>query len=594
MDTSPAALFPQPPVIRFTPQREECLCGNRLVVQKTRRKKVLRMTGPLIAHETVAQCQSCGMVFGSDRLLQLVPARSNVAYDVMVFVGRALFQRHRTTEEVRTELAARNVLLCASEINYLGRKFILYLAHAQRQAMPRIREAMILAGGYILHLDATHAGDAPALMTGLDSLSKIVLANIKIPSEHTDHIVPFLKDIKDTYGTPRACVHDMGHSICKAVSEVFPRVPDYICHFHFLRDIGKDFLDPAYRKLGNCLRAYSISTKLCALVRETRQAVCEQSSDTNQLAKAITTLNPDEKPPLLTLLSAYGLALWALHGKHSGDGYGFPFDRLLLCFAERLMELDRQVPRLLKLSTNDESNNIQYLFKLAWAVSDVAEDPEIQQMVDELRWRCRIFDSLRRAMRIALPGGGNGLNDEGTTRNMPGIHQGVMHFRGRIGEDRELASDPLCCKMAKQLDKYLDKLFTDPIEVDTPAGPVTLYPQRTNNILEHFFRDLNRGNRRKTGNNSMQRMLKTMLADTPLVKNLDNPDYMALLLGGKANLEELFANLDPIPYASEIESQSGIDRVLPGFRKIISFPELPEHLMHLAAGCYEHQMALSN
>jgi hypothetical protein len=136
MDTSPAALFPQPPVIRFTPQREECLCGNRLVVQKTRRKKVLRMTGPLIAHETVAQCQSCGMVFGSDRLLQLVPARSNVAYDVMVFVGRALFQRHRTTEEVRTELAARNVLLCASEINYLGRKFILYLAHAQRQAMP--------------------------------------------------------------------------------------------------------------------------------------------------------------------------------------------------------------------------------------------------------------------------------------------------------------------------------------------------------------------------------------------------------------------------------------------------------------------------
>ena len=107
MDTSPAALFREPPVIRFTAQRQRCLCGKRLLVQKSRRKKVLRMTGPLIAHETVAYCPGCGSVFGSDALRQLVPAHSNVAYDVMVFVGRTLFQRNRTTEETRPELAAR-------------------------------------------------------------------------------------------------------------------------------------------------------------------------------------------------------------------------------------------------------------------------------------------------------------------------------------------------------------------------------------------------------------------------------------------------------------------------------------------------------
>jgi hypothetical protein len=592
MDTSPAALFPQPPVIRFTPQKEECSCGTRLLVQKTRQKKVLRMTGPMIAHETVTQCPSCGTVFGSDTLRQLVPARSNVAYDVMVFVGRSMYQRHRTTEEIRAELSSCNVLLCASEINYLGRKFILYLARAHRQAIPRIRETMALAGGYMLHLDATHAGDAPALMTGLDSLSKIVLANIKIPSEHSDHIIPFLKNIKETYGTPRACVHDMGNGICKAVKKVFPGVPDLICHFHFLRDIGKDFLDPAYGKLRNRLRSHSISSKLCALVRETRQAACKQSSDLMGLAKAI--LNADEKPPLLPLMSAYGLALWALQGKHSGDGYGFPFDRPLLSFAERLLELDQQMPRLLKLSKNDEPNNIQYLYKLFWAASEVAEDPEFKNLVDELGSRSRLFDSLRRAMRIALPGGGDGLNDEGTTKAMPSIREGVMRFRRRINQDRKLAPDPLCCKMAKQIDKYLEKLFTDPIKVDTPEGTVTIYPQRTNNILEHFFRELNRGNRRKTGNNSMQRMLKSMLVDTPLVKSLDNPDYMAILLNGKADLEELFANMDPIFVPSEIELQSGVDCVLPGFRKIIKLPALPEYFMGLANNDDALQMVGSN
>ena len=538
------------------------------------------MTGPVIAHETVRKCPDCGVVVDSNTLRQLVPFRSNVAYDVMVFVGRSMYQRHKTTEEIRAELAIRNVHLCVSEIDYLGRKFILYLARAHRQAIPQIRENMALFGGYILHLDATHAGDAPALMTGLDGLSKIVLANIKIPTEHSDHIIPFLKDIKDTYGIPRACVHDMGYGVCKAVKEVFPGVPDFICHFHFLRDIGKDILDPAYGKLRNRLRSHSITTKLCALVREIRQAACEQSSDPTGLAKAI--LNVKQETPLLPLLSAYGLALWTLQGKQSGDGYGFPFDRPLLSFAERLLELEQQIPHLIKLSKNDEPNNIQYLYKLYWAAAEVAEDPEIESLVEEMRWRSATFDSLRKAMRIALPGGANGLNDEGT-RNMASIREGVMKFRKRIDQNRKLASDVLCVKMAKQIDKYLEQLFNDPIEVDTPSGPVMLYPQRTNNILEHFFRELSRKNRRKTGNNSKQRMLKTMLVDTPLVKNLENPDYMALLLNGKADLEELFASIDPTFVKSEIELQSRVDRILPGFRKIIRLPALPNYFIKLAA-----------
>jgi hypothetical protein len=168
-ETLPRVLFPQPPVIRFAPQTDVCLCGGQLVVQKTRPKTVLSMTGPFIAHETVLQCLDCSRVFGSDALLHLVASRCNVAYDVLVFVGQALFQRYRTTKEVHTELAARNVQLCTSEINYLGRKFISYLAMSHHQTTPRIRQVMRLSGGYVLHLDAMHDDDAPALMTGMDS-----------------------------------------------------------------------------------------------------------------------------------------------------------------------------------------------------------------------------------------------------------------------------------------------------------------------------------------------------------------------------------------------------------------------------------------
>jgi len=129
---------------------------------------------------------------------------------VLVFVGKSLFQRCLTTDQVYHELKLRNINLSTSEIEYLGRKFILYLALAHRQASPRIEQAMNRIGGYILHLDATHEGDAPVLMTGMDGLKQIVLANVKIPSEHSDHIVPFLEQLQKNYGTPIACVHDMG------------------------------------------------------------------------------------------------------------------------------------------------------------------------------------------------------------------------------------------------------------------------------------------------------------------------------------------------------------------------------------------------
>jgi hypothetical protein len=268
-----------------------------------------------------------------------------------------------------------------------------------------------------------------------------------------------------------------------------------------------------------------------------------------------------------------------LHGKHSGDGYGFPFDRPLLDFAERLLELDRRLPELLDLLMTDDEPDNQPIFKLAVQVSLVAEDSALCQAVEELRWRCLVVDRLRKAMRIAPLDGGNGLNDDGTSEAMSTIRQGVEKFRRELEKDPKLARDLLSHKMADQIDKYGDKLFADPIKVDAPNGPVTIYPQRTNNILEQFFRGVRRAYRRKTGNNSMCRALQAMLADTPLVKNLDNPHYMKILLDGKANLEELFAELGATHLAGTDGLQANTDRILPGFRTLIKLPTLPDQVV---------------
>ena len=394
-------------------------------------------------------------------------------------------------------------------------------------------------------------------------------------------IVPFLQKLQKDFGAPQACVHNMGKGICKAVSEVFPGTPDFICHFHFLRDIGKDFLEPVYSSLRSCLRKHKTSSRLHALAREIRQLLSEQNPAPELLAKAFLLGELPENTDLLPLASAYSMTLWMLQGKHSGDGYGFPFDRPLLVFAERLLDGQQYLPELLACCHDTDKIGKQSVIKLTRIVSDKINDTLFQQGIQELHWRCQVFDSLRKAMRIALPNARNGLNDDGTGKAISTICASVQRFRIKLDNNAKWSADKLCRKMAKQIDKWSEKLFADPIEVDTPRGTVIIYPQRTNNILEQFFRGIRRGQRRKTGNNSIQPMLQTMLADTPLVKNLDNDEYMKILLDGKANLEELFADLELTATTRSADQPVGVDRLLPGFRRLITQQNLPEQVAQL-------------
>ena len=561
-------------MVDFRAPHRDCACGGRFAVQKSQTKRVVSLSGTYIARRIVQRCARCGRVKEDPALRQWVAHGCNTAWDVLVLVGRRLFEDCRSIGQVRAELATRDVALCESQIAKLGRKFILYLALAHRRATPRIKLAMAQSGGYILHLDAVHQEDAPALMSGVDGLSRLVLANVKVPSEHAAQITPFLKDIKNDYGDPIACVHDMGTGICKAVAEVFPLSKDFVCHFHFLRDAGKDLIGPAYARLRSCLRRHGVQSRLSALARHARRLLLDERD-------AADKSGPGLKPT--TAAAVYALSLWCLQAKHCGDGYGFPFDRPLLAMAERVLTLLDCLPQMMQTIGGDNLIANRLFVHLTRKVMDVVTDPDFETSVEELRWRCRLFDQLRQAMRIAVAGGRNGLNDDGAGIEMDTIRKRVDRFRHRLDTEAKLAADPLCCKLAEQIDKYHEKLFADPLHVSTPSGPVVIYPQRTNNILEQFFRSLRRDHRRRTGDNRMHRALQTMLADTPLVKNLSNPEYMKILLDGQPNLEALFADLDQNGASDKLAPNSDADRILPGFRALTKMVDLPYRMSAIAS-----------
>ena len=76
-----------------------------------------------------------------------------------------------------------------------------------------------------------------------------------------------------------------------------------------------------------------------------------------------------------------------------------------------------------------------------------------------------------------------------------------------------------------------------------------------------------------------------MLADTPLVRNLENPRYMEILLKDYANLEELFAHIgsSTLKNIAIDMSEPGPNLILPGFRKLIVIKDLPNRVLRLSS-----------
>lgn len=557
------------PTIEFYPKFSER--HDDLKVLKSRKKKVVTMDiGPFHARETVLY-NGQGAVYHSRQLRSLVPYRCTYGYDVLVYVGRALFLHCRTEQQIIEDLSGKNISISPREIGYLGRKFIVYLAIAHQQSRQRLKKVMELRGGYILHVDGTCEGDSPHLFTGIDGIAQIVLDNIKLPSEKAELLIPFFRQIRHQYGDPIALVHDMGKGILSAVKTVFKGIPDFICHFHFLRDIGKDLFEEEYAIIRNRLKTHKIRALLRRKAKDLGKIIGDDPRAVSHFWVGIENGCVDgtamDKMPAM---AAYAVVHWTFD-RSELDGYGFPFDCPHLMFYQRLKKLHDLI--------NAQRIKDKTLSRLWRPLTKIVKDQQLKKAVSQMEKKVEIFKKLREALSIAAPDGKKGLNDDGQDADIKSIAEKVKRFRNEILPDSEDYE-----KMAEQIDKYWEKLFADPVTVTSSTGQIIIQPQRTNNILERFFRDLKRGNRRRTGTVSLNKTLRFMLTDTPLVKNLDNPEYLGILLDGCRDLEERFERIDSRLVTDKLKAEMRSQKI--GgveMKKIIQLPDLPERLSALLA-----------
>ena len=391
------------------PEETEC-CGQRLLTQKTEKRSIVTMNiGKIHVHETVRQCGICKKIYTLEQSNQCVPQHCNFGFDVMVYAGKALFQKYQTENEVVGALRLHNVLISEREVSYLAKKFICYLAVAHQEKLPEIRKLIEDNGGSCLHFDGTNDGGSPHLIVAVDERERLVLGTIKAPSESTESVSSLLKQVKRDFGNPLATVHDLGKANLAAVQSVFPGVADYVCHFHFLRDIGKDLFGDEDAQIRGILQGYGVKGHLKAFTKKLR-GLGNANQFQQPLNKKMTAFMPDELQHLVEADIAYLLAEWILDFAEESSGYGFPFDRERLVFIQRMKQV-RELIKDLPLYQGD-------LVTLQKVLDEVLEDPFLAKLIIAMEKKSIHFDRLRNAMRIAEPEGSEGLNPSSTASSL--------------------------------------------------------------------------------------------------------------------------------------------------------------------------------
>jgi hypothetical protein len=546
------------PRFTFSWEEQGCSkCQQALRVRLTRRRWVSTVRyGKFLAVERQGYCpQHPDLPAARSRqLARIVAPGCNMGYDLIARVGFARFLECRQCEEIQAELCRQTGLaLSLRTISELSQKFVAYVQAVHRESSQLLRSDMRNRGGYILHIDGTCEEGSRVLLVCLDSISQQVLESRKISSENAEEVVQVLREVRRHWGRPLAIVHDLRQSLFTAAEKVFPGVAQFVCHFHFAADVGKDLLSSHVDRLRNLFRRTKVRPKLRTLCRSLKKFAVVGESGEHVLRLILDEPSATELRNLSTPEAVKGtvhaLASWILAFSASGDGYGFPFDVPYLTFYHRVLEVDRMLRAARAnwpVKKRGPLGSLQRLKEILDIVVDSEHTAEFRRIVAETERDQKIFEQLRRALRICPPGGTQRRRDEGTSNLLSSSrHRKLLEDlrRSLKRKARGRTSQKACQIVVEHLDKYWDYLFGHVLK----KQPEAIVVPRTNNVQESLFRTIKRQCRRLHGRGHICRDIEDMFEASPLVLNLRNASYCETVYGGSdyQRIAERFSAVDP-------------------------------------------------
>jgi len=545
------------------------ICADPLRAQKTvhRQGRTLEH-GTFEARETVYACRNgCRWPSGrqviqrASSLAERLLPRSTVGYDVMAFVGVERFVHFRQREEIQERLREHHRLTVSTgEISRLGRLFLDYLERLHEARTGVLREALEADGGWPLHIDATGEDGRGTMLVALAGWRGWALGAWKIPTENADAILPHLSGVATRFGAPCAIMRDLGRAMDSAamglVEEHHLDIPILACHAHFLKDIGKDLLEPSHAQLRALFRQIGVRPNLRALARDLGRKLGDGIDQARsalidwQLSEDQGHLVPEGSAGLATVRA---LAQWVLDYPAGGADQGFPFDRPYLDLYNRCVLASRAVDAFLAKPPHDRGV-LKALKNLHSALQPAACCQALAQAAQTLVRRAALFEELRSALRLQPKQGAAiaspaSQDHSKAVAELQDIRQAVEDLTTSLRERRPKRGPAQDLRQAidiilHHLEVHGDHLWGHVIKMPEKLGGGIRLVSRTNNILEGFFHGIKHGERRRSGRKVLTKDFEDLPAAAALARNLDHQDYVALLCGTLDNLAAAFAGLD--------------------------------------------------
>lgn len=452
----------------------------------------------------------------------MVPRGQRYGYDLIVWVGCRRWLDRLQRDEIRDRLHRRHsIRLSTGTISRLADRFLTHLGALHRQAVPALRRAM--AGGYPLHVDATTHQGRGGQFVCYDGRRHWVLHAGRIAGERTEEIEGIVEQTVDWFGPPMAVVRDQGKAGKAAVAPlVAAGVPDLVCHFHVLKNLGRALLDRSYRSL------------------KARWERLKAGSTLKDLLRSL------DRGPTAAHVQLGAAVLWVLQG-HGPRTSTFPFGLPVLDQLDRLTSLANRLGDLVDLrrcgAVADE------LETLRRTISDVAHDTDLAAAQTEVCRRQHAFNEVRALFRLAEPSTEHHpALPEIQAEQVNEIREDIAKFRSVLSRRiRKATGDHRAALKTVQqgLDRVKGRLFGHPI-VRGLNGEVVFVVARTNNCLEQHFGRQNQDIRRRTGRKNLGRDLDDLPAEAALVHNLNRPDYVRVVVGSLDQLPARFAATKPL------------------------------------------------
>ncbi len=418
-------------------------------------------------------------------------------------------------------------------------------------------------GGWPLHIDATGEDGRGTLLVALAGWRRWGLGSWKIPTERTEVILPRLRSVVDRFGAPCAVMRDLGRAMIPAandlVAELKLSIPVLACHQHFLADVGKDLLKECHGKLREAFRGFKIRPRLRTLARDLGRKLSDSIGQARQAVQdwqqSTDHILPKGRDGLAVIRA---LTQWVLDFPVDSTYQSFPYDRPYLDLYDRCSCAHRAAVAFLRRLPDDRTLR-RSLDRFSSILTPILSDAPTAQLTTTLRARADLFDELRDTLRLVPRPTHCERSAEDAANQLCDIrkdlHQWVASLRQRRPERGPAVNTREAIDLIlDHMERHGDSLWGHVISLPREVGGGVRVVDRTNNILENFFRDMKHGERRRSGRKILTQDFEHLPPAAALICNLTCPDYVSIVCGTLDELSAAFAVLD----AQRNERQLGL------------------------------------